>query len=203
MTKKFRNSRFRFLYKFHIYGGLFSSAYFIIVGITALHFNHPRVFEKTTFDEKKYEQPFAFKSKNNEMLIDHAMDSLGIFGHRPLWEQRRDKENNFYFQINRPGKQYKIVVLEKEGKLKVTERETGILQTLSGMHAASGGLRQSAVFRVWSVYAHAAVIFGLFSMGLSYYFWFKKSKLKKWQWVSVSSVFVVSVSYILFIWLVG
>ena len=203
MKQRTRNKIFKFLYTFHIYGGLFTSAFFIIIGITSLKYNHPALFKKDDFREETYYHPFTFQSDSTDLVITHAMDSLNIFGHRPWWLQGRDKENNFWFQIMRPGKQYRIVVMEDEKQLMVTERSMGVMQALAGMHVASPGNFKTPVFIVWSVYAHTAVIVGLLSLILSMYFWIRKSKLKKWQWISTGSVFFISIFYILYIWLIG
>ncbi len=203
MQKKSGNKLFKYLYKFHIYGGLFSSAFFIIIGITSINYNHPNLLKKEKFREKTYYKQFTFKSDSTDIIVQHATDSLKLFGHRPWWMQGRDKENNFYFQIIRPGKQYLIVVLEDEKQLKVTERSMGIIHALSGMHVASGGLPKSTVFSIWSVYSHAAVLTGLISLFLSIYFWLKKSKLKRWQWIGTGSAFAISLTFILYIWLIG
>jgi hypothetical protein len=197
------NKIFRFLYKFHVYGGLFSSAFFIIIGITSVNYNHPELFEKKNFREKAYVKPFSFHSDSANIIIRHALDSLNIFGHQPWWLQRIDKENNLHFQIIRPGKQYQVVALEKEKQLKVTEKSMGIMHTMAGMHVGSSGMPKSAVFTFWTVYSHAAVTTGLLSLILSIYFWIRKSKLKKWQWASAGSAFMLSIFYILFIWLIG
>ena len=203
MTNKFRNKKFKFLYKFHIYGGLFSAAFFIIIGISSLSYNHPNLFKKENFKEKIYYQSFSFKSDKRDLIIENAIDSLNIFGHLPKWLQWRDKQNNLHFQVDRAGKQYRVVVLEKENRLKVTEKSLGVISILSGMHVSTNGLPKSTVFIIWSVYAHAAVIVGLVSLVLSLYFWHKKTTLNKWQWISIGIVFVSSISYILFIWLIG
>ncbi len=203
MAKKVKNKIFKALYKFHIYGGLFSSAFFIIIGITSLKYNHPTLFKKDDFREETYYHPFSFKSDSTGLIASHAMDSLNIFGNLPWWLQGRDKENNFWFQVMRPGKQYRIVVLEKEKQLMVTERSTGVMQTLAGMHVATAGNFKSFAFIIWKVYVHAAVIVGLLSLILSLYFWVKKSRLKRWQWISTGSVFFFSIFYILYIWLIG
>ncbi len=203
MTKKIKNKIFKVLYKFHIYGGLFSSAFFIIIGITSLKYNHPSLFKNDDFREETYYHPFSFTSDSTSLITAHAMDSLKIFGNLPWWLQGRDAENNFWFQVMRPGKQYRIVVLEKKNQLMVTERSMGVMQALAGMHVATAGNFNSFAFSVWKAYAHAAVIVGLLSLVLSLYFWLKKSRLKRWHWISTGSVFLISIFYILYIWLIG
>lgn len=168
-----------------------------------MNYNHPTLFKKNDLKEKTYSESFSFVSDSTDEIITHATDSLDIFGHRPWWLQWRDKENNFHFQIMRPGKQYQIVVLEKDKQLKVTEKSMGIIHALSGMHVGSGGLLKLPVFKVWSVYSHAAVIIGLLSLILSLYFWLKKSKLRRWQWFGSGIVFFLSISFIIYIWLIG
>lgn len=198
-----RNSIFRFFYKFHIYGGLFATAFLFVVSLSVLNFQHEILPEKET-DTINYTKNIVFDSTlKADTLARYIRHELGIKGHTPPWDFREDKKGNFRFKIHRPARQYEVKLNRKSETVNVSEIHFSTGTILRAMHFGSAAELKDVMLKSWALYAQIAAVLAFIAVCTSIYFWFRKSIKRKRQWYLVALTGVVPIIFILYLWLVG
>ena len=193
-----------FLDKFHVYGGLFIAGYLIILGLSSLqyqhHFNLPKNGAKKNW-EQRIHMP-AIKDKTEFKTA--VMDSLGLFGHTPWWQDYKDDNGVHHFMITRPGKSYWVEVPKSSNVFKVEETGSGFLNMVLALHGLTGGALQGPAFiKIWKYIAQIMNVVFLIVLILTVYFWFERSLRTTKGWVFAGTFAFVSIVTLIFIWLVG
>lgn len=117
----------KFLTKLHIYGGLFSSLFFFIVGISVLNFQHQFLPEKDT-KIIKYAKDISFDSSlKPDTLSKYIRSQLGVSGYIPRWEFRQDKSGMFRFLIQRPGRTFEVKLNRNEDQVSLRTSTIGLM----------------------------------------------------------------------------
>lgn len=125
--------------KLHIYGGLFSSWFFFIVGISVLNFQHQFLPEKDT-KIIKYAKDISFDSSlKPDTLSKYIRSQLGVSGYTPRWEFRQNKSGMFRFLIQRPGRTFEVKLNRNEDPVEVKEIFYSTGKILRAMHFGSAG----------------------------------------------------------------
>ncbi len=204
MAKITGTSKFRqIITRIHIYGGLYSAAYLLFMGITGFLFNHESLIPKK-WESVEYTRGIsAGENIGKDSLITSVMNELEIFGHRPYWLQWTDSTETFHFQIVNPAAHYEIAVKPSHDTAFVKETRTRMLNVMGGLHIATAGGPRTWITAIWHVYALSAVITAVVVLLLSIYFWFTRSVKSRAEWLMISTAALFSISYILFIWLIG
>lgn len=203
IKKKTKNTIFRYLSKIHIYGGLYCAAYLMFMGLTGFLFSHDALIPKD-FRSTNWQQAVTVdRAVGKDSLITEITNQLGIFGHRPFWLQGTDSTGQFHFQIMNPAANYDIVLTPAKDSVYVKESRKSIINVMTGLHASSTGGPPSWITFIWRLYAESAAITAIIVLIISIYFWFKKSIKSKGEWLIVSGAALFSISYIVFIWLIG
>ncbi|HYW97256.1 MAG TPA: hypothetical protein VE870_16810 [Bacteroidales bacterium] len=203
MKKKTRKKIYKYLDQVHIYGGLYCAAYLVFMGLTGLLFSHnsliPTKFSSTTWQQAVSPAPGI----SHDSLITEVSRELDLFGHRPFWLQWADSTGGFHFQIMNPAANYDINLTAARDTAFVKESRKSIVNVMVGLHSSSTGEPPSWITRIWHLYAESAAIAAIVVLLISIYFWFRKSIKSKGEWLMVSGAALFSISYILFIWLIG
>ncbi len=202
---KLQNRKWRnFLDKFHVYGGLFIAGYLVILGISSLHYQHH--FNLPENDSKKLWQ----KNINMPPIEDNqtfklaVMDSLGLFGHTPWWQDYRDDEGVHHFMITRPGKSYWIEVPQNGNAFKIEEAGTGFLNVVMALHGLTGGgLKGPAFLKVWKIVAQIMNVVFLLVLFITVWFWYIRAFRNYSGWLFAGLFSFVSLVILAFIWLIG
>lgn len=198
-----KKSIFKYLYRLHIYGGLFCSVYLFIVGLSALNIQHEFLPEYER-DTVKYKENITFdKSLEIDTLAKYISLQLGIVGHLPPWDYRDDGKGNLSFKIHRPARIYKVDLERNSDVIHINEIHFSSGKVLNTLHKGSIGELDDPMIKIWAFYAQLATLFGLIAVGTSIYFWFKKSIKSRQEWFIVITSGTFSILYILYIWLIG
>ncbi|MDD2380458.1 MAG: hypothetical protein PHV35_02050 [Mariniphaga sp.] len=194
----------KFLSKLHIYGGLISSLFFLVVGLSALNFQHQFLPEKDT-KTATYTKMISFDaSLQADSLSKFIRSELGISGHLPKWEFRQNKSGMFRFLILRPGRTFEVKLNRNDDQVEVTEIFHSTGKVLRAMHFGSSRNKLGyTLLDIWSFYGQLATIVGFLTLISSIFFWMNRSVKNKKQWGAILVIGIFSVSLILYIWLIG
>jgi hypothetical protein len=203
MKNNFRIKLFKTLQKAHVYGGLFGSAFMILMGITALNFQH-HFFTPQHNTLESYQEEIHFTGDlSADSLALEIQDSLGIFGNIVSWEFHSDTAGYLDFLVKRPGYHYRVSLNRKIPLVKVEPVKTGFGDIIYELHKSRGAIGQVWYFDLWTVYKQVAVVAIFLSIVISIYFWFKKSVKTKQQWGIVIASFTLFITLILAICVIG
>ena len=194
----------KYLAKIHIYGGLVSSLFFLIVGISVLNFQH-RFLPEKNIETITYTQHISFDSAlKADTLSRYIRSELGISGYIHGWEFRQNKSGMFRFLIQRPGRTFEVKLNRNEDQVEVKEIFHSTGKILRAMHFGSSSNKLGyPLLDIWAIYGQIAALFGFLAVVTSIFFWFNKSVKNRKQWGSIIFIGIVSFSLILYIWLIG
>ncbi len=194
----------KFLTKLHIYGGLFSSLFFLIAGISVLNFQHKFLPEENT-ETITYTQHISFDSSlKADTLSKYIRTELGVSGYIPGWEFRQNKSGMFRFLIQRPGRTFEVKLNRNEDRVEISEIFYSTGKILRAMHFGSSSNKLGyPLLDIWAIYGQIAAIFGFLAVGTSIFFWFHRSVKNRKQWGTIIFVGIFSLSIVLYIWLIG
>ncbi len=192
------------LQKIHIYGGLLFFPYLLIFGLSTLHINHDfKIFgEKQDWTERKMVIDIA-EIEDNQQLAESIRDSLGLMGWCPWWTQNRN-ESRFRFSIDHFGSEHRINANLGTGEVIVNRRYKGFLSVLHSMHFLGSDVpRANRVINSWQYYQDFTVIYLIIAIITGIYMFLESKKEKKTGIVILSGFFVASLTFMIYLWLVG
>ncbi len=201
--KRVKDIIYKYLHKIHIYGGLYCAAYLIFMGTTGLLFSHNQLIPKSFSSTSHFYPVRLDEHLSNDSLIAAVSQELDIFGYKPYWEQWSDSTGLFHFQITNPAAIYDIDLNPGRDTVFVKETRKKVLNVMIGMHGSSTGEPAVWITTLWHYYAESAVMTAILVLSISIYFWFRRSVRRHGEWILISGAALFSISYTLFIWLVG
>lgn len=198
-----KNRLFKYLYRLHLYGGLFCAVYLFIVGLSTLNFQHHFLPEKET-DTLSYTQHIPFNSAlEADTLARYITAQLGITGNLPRWDFKEDSTGSLQYKIHRPARMYEVTLNRNNDLVKIHEIHYSTGRILRALHVGSVTNLDDPLLRIWAYYAQVSAIFAIIAVGTAIYFWFKKSVKNRSQWFLILCSGIFSLIYTLYIWLIG
>lgn len=202
-TRRTHFGIYKFFHGLHIYGGLFCTVFLLIVGVTALNFQHHFLNIGETRTESST-QNIGFDPALDDMALATAVrDSLGIVGHVPPWDFRSDSTDLFSFKVYRPSRRFDITLHRHEPSVEVHEVYFGAGMALDMLHKTIFGELNDTMLKVWAWYGQSAAVCVLLTILTGIYFWFKKSIRHRRDWFVVLTAGLFSLFFMLFLWLIG
>lgn len=197
-----KNQLFKYIYRFHIYGGLFCSVYLFVVGLSTLNFQH-NFLNINPSDTLSYTKNIRFDpSLKADSLARYLASELGIVGHIPPWDLRENKRG-FFFKIQRPGRTFDIHLSRQNDLIEIDEIHYGNGRLIKAMHFGSISELNDPLLKWWAWYAQISAVIAFLIITSSIYLWFKKSVKNQSQWLMISASGVFSIFIIFYIWLIG
>lgn len=195
---------FRYLYAIHIYGGLFCAVYLLIVGVSALNFQHKFLPEKPT-DTLSYTRNIQFDDTLKiDTLASYIRSQLGIKGYLPQWEFRDNKNGRVRFKIQRPARTFEVRLQRNNDLVEISEIHYSTGKILRDLHFGSTKNKLGyPMLDIWSYYAQIAAVLAFLTVATSIWFWFKKSVKNRGQWVTIVLSSVFSLALMAYVWLIG
>lgn len=194
-----------FLIKIHAYLGLFCVPYLLVFGISSLNFNHtiPGMGDDPG-SVISWEKSASFPdSLDNETLAGVINDSLGIMGWYIPWDALRDS-TSFNYQTVHFGKHYDINLDVPEQNIRVTARAESIGNVIKGLHFLGESVPRAPWWvNIWQFYQDLTVYGLLFWIISGLYFWAGKSSDRRWGVPVLFGSMILSVLFMLYLWLVG
>lgn len=201
--KKSKNQLFKFFFYLHIYAGLFSAFYLVIVGVSAMNFQHKFFSEEPRDTIITIRQVKFNPSLKQDSLASFIAGQLNIKGHIPPWNFQSDNSGNLRFKIERPARTFEISLNRNHPDIHIAEIHYSFGRILRALHFGIIGELDIPMLKAWSSFTLLSTILAFLSLCTSLVFWYKKSVKTRSQTGIVIFSGLSSIFLILYIWLVG
>ena len=195
----------KILLKTHLYGGLLFFPYLIIFGLSSLHINHRFGFMEENQEWVKLEdESFLLEKTDDDQQLALAIrDSLDYMGWCPPWRQER-YDGSFDFRVTNFGAEYKINLDESTNNITISRRAKGLGHVVHSLHFLGENIpNATGIINSWRQYQNFTVFFILLA-SITGIILFLKRKNERVVGISIASgSFVLSILFMLYIWLAG
>jgi hypothetical protein len=176
--------------KLHIYAGLLTFVQLALYGVAGLVASmhrgpaRPQVVQESRF------VPFTVRpSATDKQVADAVYRTLQLPLTRPMpdWFLRRTPDNDLLLDFYNINGIWRVVVLEKENRLRVDRIRNRTWLFLSDVHAATPGDEEAPrLVRVWALYNELAMwcLFAFCASGV--YLWLSAQAQSWWAWTSLA-----------------
>lgn len=174
--------------KLHVYAGLLTFAQLVLYGTAGLVATlqpggeRPKVAQSTRY------VPFTPPpSASDREVADAVYRTLALPLTRPMpnWYLRRTPEQDLLLDFHTINGISRVVVLEREGRLRVEEIRNGTALFLLDLHATVGADPESpGLLRAWGVYNELGSLCLLAFIGSGVYLWLTGEPRAWWAWAS-------------------
>jgi hypothetical protein len=192
------------LLKFHLYSGLICFWYLLILGLSALNFNHHFPFMQSHGKVTDWTKTVQLSNTfHDDLKVSEALrDSLSLIGWPLPWETYRDSTGIFHFSVEQPGKRYVISYSFNNRIAQVQESRKGFWQVVNALHG-SGGVPNSVVMEGWTWYTRLTIVLVLFSLFLGISMWYRGIRDKKaGRYILVGST-LLTIAWMLELYFIG
>lgn len=177
--------------KLHIYAGLLTFAQLLLYGTAGLVATMQPGGERPKTAVSTRYVPFAPPpSASDREVADAVYRTLALPLTRPMpdWYLKRTAEQDLLLDFHTINGIYRVVVLEREGRLRVEEIRNGPALFLLDLHATVGADPAApGLLRVWGVYNELASLCLLAFIASGVYLWLTGEPRAWWAWVSLSA----------------
>jgi len=164
----------------HLYGGLICSSYLVIYGISTLDFNHPNALTRGNRATVTWDRALTLSDAGDDArLAEQVRDALGLFGWPLSWTMRRDDDNNFHFDLARPGKRYVVRVALGENRVYVEEERQRLWSIIRGLHGLGNDVPGSRFLIAWGLFTEVTTWIVIFSALSGVYLWTFRRKERR------------------------
>jgi hypothetical protein len=168
----------RWILNIHLYGGLITCWYLLIYGVSSLAFNHPWIVPPLPSGTTTWSRPVQPPPLADDVALAQAVrDELGLFGWPLPWAMKRGSDGALTFDMQRPGKQYRIRV--DGAAAHVEERSTGLRSVIRGLHGMSGGVPGSRWMAPWTAYTEITTWIVVFSAASGVWLWWSRLRNRR------------------------
>lgn len=194
----------KWLLNLHLYGGLLCSSYLVLYGLTSLQFNHGWLLPAKTVSTVEWSAPVERPTTFNKRAVaDHVKEQLALPGWVHPWSIQRDQQQNYTVEISRPGKRYVIHYDPRAGTASVKEERKNIAAILQPLHGLYENVPGMPWMRPWGWYTEITNWVVLFSVITGIILFAYRSRERRTNTIILGACSVLSLGFILYIWLVG
>ena len=177
--------------KLHIYAGLLTFAQLMLYGTAGLVVSSQTAMERPKVPHTIRYVPFtAAPSATDKQVADEVYRTLRFPLTRPMpgWFLRRTPENDLLLDFYNINGIWRVVVLEREHRLRIEEIRNGLGTFLGDAHAATTGDDEApTLVRAWAFYNEFAM-WGLLAFCASgVYLWLTAQARSWWAWASLAT----------------
>jgi hypothetical protein len=189
--------------KLHIYAGLLTFGQLMIYGVAGLVATFQPGLERPKIARAVRYVPFtAAPSATDKEVAAAVYDTLRPPLARPMpdWFLRRTAENDLLLDFYNINGIWRVIVLEREHRLRIEEIRNSTWLFLGDVHAATTGDAEAPrIVRVWAIYNELAMWCLLAFCASGVYLWLSASTRGGWAWACVGvSTVTLSGLWILF-----
>jgi hypothetical protein len=193
----------RIVLKLHIYAGLLTFGQLMIYGVAGLVATFQPGLERPKIPHTVRYVPFtAAPSATDKEVAAAVYDTLRPPLARPMpdWFLRRTAENDLLLDFYNINGIWRVIVLEREHRLRIEEIRNSTWLFLGDVHAATAGDDEAPrIVRVWAIYNDLAMWCLLAFCASGVYLWLSASARGGWAWACVGgSTVTLSTLWILF-----
>jgi hypothetical protein len=177
--------------KLHIYAGLLTFVQLVIYGIAGLVASaqhaatRPQVVQETRF------VPFTVPaSSTDKQVADAVYRRLDLPLTRPMpdWFLRRTPEHDLLLDFYNINGIWRVVVLERENRLRVDRIRNSTWLFLGDVHAATTGDAEAPrLVRLWALYNEFAMWCLLAFCVSGFYLWLSAQARSWWAWTCLAT----------------
>ncbi len=170
----------KILLDIHIYLSLLCAGYMIIYGVSGIAFNHqlhPTDAPGATW-EASIDVPVFDK---DQASAEAARDRLQLVGWVPNWRLSHPQPDQLLFFVNRPSREYRVLLHQVTGSVQVQETSRGLLGAILGLHGL-GKMPNSTWSRSWSIYTQISTWALIFSVLSGIWFWWLRPGWRRSGW---------------------
>lgn len=167
----------KLLLDIHIYLSLLCAGYMIIYGVSGLAFNH-HVRPDDSVGASWTATVEVAETEKDRDLAEAVRDELDLVGWVPYWRISRPTSDELAFRVNRPAREYHLVLDQTTGAVQVSEKSSGLLGAALGLHGL-GDMPNSSWSRTWSVFTQISVWALLFSVLSGIWFWWLRPSFRR------------------------
>jgi len=177
--------------KLHIYAGLLTFAQLVTYGIAGLVASVQPGLERPKIARAVRYEPFTVApSSTDQQVADAVYRQLALPLTRPMpgWFLRRTPEKDLLLDFYNINGIYRVVVLERENRLRIEDIRNSTALFLSDVHAITTGDPQApGRVRAWAIYNEIAMwcLLGFCVSGL--YLWLSAQARSWWAWASLAA----------------
>jgi hypothetical protein len=177
--------------KLHIYAGLLTFTQLVIYGIAGLAATFQPGLERPKVARSIRFVPFtAAVSATDKQVADEVYRTLQLPMTRPMpdWFLRRTPENDLLLDFYNINGIWRVVVLEREHRLRVEQIHNRLPYFLSDVHAATTGDPDATqVMRLWGIYNEFAMWCLLAFSASGVYLWLSAQARAWWAWALLAT----------------
>ena len=177
--------------KLHIYAGLLTFAQLMLYGTAGLVATAQTSAERPKVPHTIRYVPFtAAPSATDQQVADDVYRTLQLPLTRPMpgWFLRRTPENDLLLDFYNINGIWRVVVVERENRLRIEEIRNGVGIFLGDAHAATTGDDEAPpLVRAWAFYNEFAMWCLLAFCGSGVYLWLTAQARSWWAWASLAT----------------
>ena len=179
------------LLKLHIYAGLLTFGQLMLYGIAGLVATAQAAAERPKVPHAIRYVPFTVPaSATDKQVADEVYRVLGLPLTRPMpgWFLRRTPENDLLLDFYNINGIWRVVVLERENRLRIEDIRNSLGLFLGDVHATTIGDDEAPrLLRVWALYNEFAMWCLLAFCGSGVYLWLTAQARSWWAWTSLAT----------------
>ena len=177
--------------RLHIYAGLLTFAQLILYGIAGLVATVQMAAERPKIARAVQHVPFAAAAgSTDKQVADEVYRTLHLPLTRPMpgWFLRRTPENDLLLDFYNINGIWRVIVLEREGRLRIEQIRNSLGLFLGDMHAVTTGDDEAPrLVRVWAFYNEFAMWCLLAFCASGVYLWLSARARSWWAWASLAA----------------
>ena len=181
--------------KLHIYCGLLSLSQLMVYGIAGLTASLQPALERPKPVRSVRFVPFTPSPlSTDKQVADQVYIKLNLPLARPMpdWFLKHTPENDLQLDFYTINGIFRVIVLEKEQRLKIEEIRNNISLFLEDLHAGTARESEIRLLRIWGLYNEFAM-FSLIGLSVSGAFLWLSSRPKlRWAAVCAATSFAVA-----------
>jgi len=180
--------------KLHIYAGLLTFAQLMLYGVAGLVASAQTAAERPKIPRTIRHIPFTVTaSATDQQVADDVYRALRLPLTRPMpgWFLRRTPEHDLLLDFYNINGIWRVVVLERESRLRIEEIRNSLGLFLGDVHAITLSDREAPrLVRVWAYYNEFAMWCLLAFCCSGVYLWLTAQARSWWAWASLATATV-------------
>jgi hypothetical protein len=177
--------------KLHIYAGLLTFSQLALYGAAGLVASAQQGAERPKVAHAIRYVPFTVvPSSTDQQVADAVYETLNLPLSRrmPSWFLRRTAEKDLLLDFYNINGIWRVVVLEREGQLRIEEIRNSAGLFLADVHAITPGDAEAPpLIRAWAFYNEFAMWCLLAFCFSGVYLWLSAPTRSRWAWISLGS----------------
>ena len=177
--------------KLHIYAGLLTFSQLVLYGVAGLVATAQTAAERPKIPHTVRYVPFTVTpGATDQQVADSVYSTLHLPLTRPMpgWFLRRTAENDLLLDFYNINGIFRVIVLEREGRLRIEEIRNSAGLFLGDMHAITiGDAEAPRLMRVWAFYNEFAIWCLLAFCVSGVYLWLTAQARLWWAWASLAT----------------